>query len=75
MTDSPKRSEILASMGFKKAPELATIKGQVPQTIADSLRSMAQETGVKEEEVVGLAVTEFIKRAERRLARAEKIEA
>ncbi len=69
MSDTPSRADVLAALGLRKAPELATLKGQVPQDIAESLRFMAQESGVREEEVVGLAVTEFVRRAERRLAR------
>ena len=74
MTDNPNRAQILASMGLKKAPELATIKGLVSPAVIESLRAIAQETGTKEEEVVGLAVTDFVKRAERRLARVSKVE-
>lgn len=70
MSESPNRAEVFAALGLKKAPELVTIKGGVQQEIAETLRELAGEAGVKEEEIVGLAVTDWVKRAKRRLAKA-----
>ena len=70
MSESPNRAEVFAALGLKKAPELVTIKGSVQQGIAEALRELAAEAGVKEEEIVGLAVTDWVKRAKRRLAKA-----
>jgi hypothetical protein len=71
MTDQPKRTEVLASLGLQKAPELASVRGQVAPKIQECLQAMAQESGIKEEAIVGLAITDWVKRAQRRLAKAK----
>ena len=71
MSDNGKR-EILAGMGLKKAPELVSVKGQVTSEIAAAIRGIATEAGVKEDEVIGLAVTDWTKKAQRRLKAAQE---
>ncbi len=71
MTKIPNRSDVLAALGLQKAPEMASVRGQVAPKILEGLQAMAQESGVKEETIVGLAVTDWVKRAQRRLARVK----
>lgn len=65
------RAEVLASLGLKKAPELVTVKGKVAPSVAEVIRSVAAEAGVAEEEVVGIALTDWAKKVQRKLDKAQ----
>jgi hypothetical protein len=69
MIDAQRR-EVLAALGLKKAPELVAVRGQVAPGVAATLERLARESGLKPDEVVGLAVTDWTQRAERRLRAA-----
>lgn len=71
MTDTT-RSEVLAALGLMKAPERVGVRGQVSQGVAATLEALARESGLKTEEVVGLAVSDWVHRAERRIRNAPK---
>ena len=61
-------ADILAALRMRKAPEMVSIKGLVAEGVAEALRSMAKAAKVKEEDIVGMAVTDHIHRAQRRLS-------
>ena len=65
------RKEVLADLGLVKAPELVTVRGLVSQGVANTLKTLSQEAGIKEEEVVGLAVSDWIRRAEKKLKKSK----
>lgn len=66
------RSTVLESLGLRKAPELVAIKGQVAPSIAASLEALSRESGLKVEEIVGLAIGDWVRRTERRLKKASE---
>lgn len=66
------RAEVLASMGLVKAPELVLMKGKVAPDVAATVRAVVADTGMTEEEVVGIAVADWARRVDRKLAQAEK---
>lgn len=65
------RNAALESLGLKKAPEKVSIKGKVTEQIAAALGDLAKESGLKAEEIVGLAVTDWLQRAEKKLTKAQ----
>ena len=65
------RTEVLTALGLTKAPELVTIRGQVAPWVATTMEQLAKESGLKVEEVVGLAVGGWLERAQRRLRQAQ----
>lgn len=71
MSDATRR-EVLTAMGLTKAPERVAVRGQVSQGVAATLEALARESGLKPGEIVGLAVSDWIQRAERRIRNAPK---
>ena len=71
-TEPQKMADVLATMGVKKAQEQVSIKGIVQQTIQETIRLMAKESGVSEEQIVGIAVTDWVRKAQRRIAQAQE---
>lgn len=69
------RAEVLAALGIKKTPELVNVKGKVAPSVAEIIRTAAADAGVSEEEVAGVALTDWAKKLERKLAKADKAEA
>jgi len=71
MAKHNERAEILKALGLQKAPELVSIRGHVAPAIAATLEQLSRESGMKVEEVVGLATSDWVERTERRLRQAQ----